>query len=127
VPISRPNPPGSASFRLGDHVGDLLLIVPGTYHEAVATRNGVKPALDVEVVVLTDGQGPPADPPTRVKARIFGAVVIQQLLGREGEFVLGRLELGEAKAGRSAPYILKDPTELDEAIADEYLESIADN
>jgi hypothetical protein len=125
MPIYRkPNPSG---FKLADHIGDLLLILPTVYHEEYQTINGTKPAVEATVVVLTDGTGPPEEEPERVTAVLFGAVLTRQLEGHEGEWFLGRLELGAAKGGKQAPYRLQDPTELDEAIASEYLESVADN
>jgi hypothetical protein len=52
MPWSRPDPP--ATFSIGDHAGEVVIVIVGGYHEAVSTRSfGEKPAARVSVVLLT--------------------------------------------------------------------------
>lgn len=53
-PLRDPNPP--SSFSAMDHIGDVVLIVIGGYHDRVKTVNGFPPAERVTVVTLTGGK-----------------------------------------------------------------------
>lgn len=51
-PLQAPDPP--SRFRASDCVGEVILVIIGGYHEALATKDyGVKPAERATVVMLT--------------------------------------------------------------------------
>jgi hypothetical protein len=113
--------PVAATFKATDHVGDLIMVLPTAYITAT-TKFGERECVEATVVVLDDAGGPPAEEPEPIKdARIFGKVLSNQLADSEGQWTLGRLELGVAKGGQNAPYRLADPTAQDEKVAEEWL------
>jgi hypothetical protein len=111
-PFSNPSSPADG-FKPADHLEGLLMLRVLAFEEhvpTVHTEPGEKtPAIRVNVAVLdgaTAGQ-------EFEDTLIFNKVIIGQLRARVGELVLGRLTRGEAKPGKSAPYIIKDATPAD--------------
>jgi len=94
-------------------VGSLLLIDVGSLEVGIVTQYGSADAVRCDVTNLDTGQ-------TWENTLAWGTVLITQLTPRQGSKVCARLAYGTAKAGRSAPYILTDPTPEDLAKATQW-------
>jgi len=112
-----PPAPPSGGITWADQLGRLLVIEPLSV-ETIKTAYGDNEAVRAHVHVL---DGP--DPHTFDDALVFPRVLTSQLRPLLGGKVLGRLGQGQAKPGQSAPWLILDPTEADQAAADAWLTS----
>jgi len=94
-------------------VGSLLLLDVGSLEVDIQTQYGSADAVRCDVTNLDTGQ-------VWENTLAWGTVLITQLTPRQGQKVCARLAYGTAKAGRSAPYILTDPTPEDLAKANQW-------
>lgn len=120
--IHRPTSSGGGDqWDKGAHVDHLHLFVAadGFTADDVDTSYGVSPAVKVDAVVCCDCVQLWDD------QLIFGAALVPRLDGNEPGVVVGRLGQGLAKPGRSAPWVLDDPTDDDLAAAEAFLEQYA--
>ncbi len=120
-PFASPLGPGSGE-RITHMVGLLLLIAPREYIPKMNTESGETDALRVDVVIL---DGPAAG------HRADQILVFQKALKRdiraalEGPhpYLLGRLAMGEAAKGKSAPYILREANDQEKWLAKQYIDT----
>jgi len=121
--FSAPAAPGSGDkLPLPDLLGSLLLFTVERIERGIVTEFGETDATAGAVAVL-DGS---SKGETYADTLIFPRVLQSQLKGAVGGgMVLGRLGQGEKKPGKSAPWILADPTDDDKAIARRYLAHVA--
>ena len=117
--IGKPNQSGGAGggFVKEEHVDHLLAFVGVTHEAEMQTRFGVQEAARVETFICLDCMTLAND------VLVFGTALVPRLIGTELDVVLGRLEQGEASAGKSAPWLLEDPTDLDEKRAAEFFDT----
>lgn len=96
--------------------GTLLYIVVGELKKDIDTSFGKANAISATITAL-DGakKGETFD-----DVLIFPRVLVSQLQADIGESVVGRLGKGEAKPGKSAPWLLGAPTEADLEVATKY-------
>ena len=108
-------------FKPAAHKGALLLIDVTEHCAEIVTEFGPSRPIRCNVAVL-DGEhkGDVAN-----DTLLFGVALVNSLKGSVGKKVLGRLGQGVAKPGRSAPWILTDPTDDDKAVARKYLAYVA--
>jgi hypothetical protein len=99
--------------------GRLLLITPNELVKDLETSVGTDTAVRGDVVVL-DGPGAPVEIRDTL---IFPKVLQGQVRANAGtgRMNLGRLCKGESKNGKSAPWMLSEPTDADKAIARRHL------
>ena len=111
-------PTSSDRFDAKTNIGKLLAALPhetGFEHVAdVPTSNGTADAVRVPEIVNIDTGESWSD------VLLFQRVLMATLTGKTNP-VLGRLELGAARPGKSQPYVLDAPTEADIAKALEVL------
>lgn len=118
-PFAAPAGPGSGD-KITDFEGYLLLVKPTEIIDEMETKLGKTEAIRADVVVLDHEDGP---------IESDGVLVFQIALKRdlkrtiEGPtpYLLGRLGKGEARAGKSAPFIFNQPTDDDKNVARKYL------
>lgn len=117
-----PTPANGDEFKPAEHKGALLLIDVIEHCDTMTTEFGEARPIRCNVAVL-DGEhkGNTAD-----DTLLFGVALINLLKGKVGKKVLGRLGQGVAKPGRSAPWLLAEPTEDDKVTARKYLSFIAE-
>ena len=105
---------GGDMFAARDHVGRLVAFVRPKLEEDVQTKFGAADAAKPRYTVILDGD----DANTLFEnSLIFGQALVPALTGSDAEIVLGRITVGEAKAGQSPPHILEAATEDDEKVA----------
>lgn len=92
--------------------GSLLIIDVAAVEHDVPTVHGV--AANVVKATITVVDGAKAGE-VMADTLIFPKVLVSALSPRVGHKVLARLGQGEAKPGKSAPWVLTDPTEEDVA------------
>lgn len=113
--IKRPaDPSGGEFWKPADHSGRLHLFLAGRQQVDEKEQEYVA-ATSIVVLDADDGVQEWQD------ARVYQTVLRRQLAGSTGDYVLGRLGQGTASGGRSAPWILTDPTDADEKLARQYL------
>jgi hypothetical protein len=96
--------------------GALLHITVHELVKGIDTSFGVTNAVRVDVAVLDgDHKGDTYD-----DTLIFPRVLQSQLSQDIGDSVLGRLGKGEAKPGKSAPWLLQAPSAADLKIGEKY-------
>jgi hypothetical protein len=111
------------AFKPAEHRGALLLITNIRQEMDVVTEFGTANPIACNVAVLDgDHKGD-----TFTDTFLFGVALINKLKTFAGTDtkVLARLGQGDAKPGRSAPWILDPATEDDKAIARRYEAHIA--
>lgn len=116
------SPPGVSGEKITDFVGVLMLVKPTEYIESMDTSIGTTDVVRADVALL-DGD--------RAGDQIEDMLVFQTALKRDltrvldGDpskpFVLARLGKGQAKKGKSAPFIFNQPEDEDVAIARAFL------
>jgi hypothetical protein len=109
---------GGSGFSLGDHDGQLLLIIPTGWADQIATEYGPSDALECDVALLSGDAAGTTFPDSLIFQSLRNGLKRQM-----GELVLGRLGRGEKKPGRDAPWILTDPTDEDIAGAERWTSS----
>ena len=110
--FTAPAAPGSGeNFSNKDNEGDLLAIHGPIVKAEVDTKMGPAIVAQPQRIDNIDTGAVYTD------AWVFGVVIVGQLTDTPGDVFLGRLGRGVAGEGRSAPWILEDPTEADRAAA----------
>lgn len=99
---------GGGDYKFTEFVGELLLVRP---IEAGTMSTKISPESEFVRVdaIRLDNDNERCD-----DLLVFGSALIRSfksVLRGDREWVLGRLELGEAKNGKNAPYILSTPNE----------------
>jgi hypothetical protein len=88
---------------------------------------GAADTVEVRIVVLDDHGGPLDGEPKEEETAFYQGPLVRRLRKHvDGGPILGRFRMGAAKRGQSAPYLLEDPSEADERIANDYLEGVGD-
>jgi len=116
-------------FKPDMHEGRLLLIWPTGIETGIQTDYGASDAVRCSSVVVLDGPAAGTDEASFDEALIFPSVLRNTLrpsIGT-GKPVLGRLEKGTAKPGKSAPWLLKPFTAEDAQLASNYIAGNAGN
>lgn len=96
----------SDRFEAANHINDVLMIEPLEDLGEIKTVNGMKPAVDARITVLSGEQkGVVFD-----DARLFGGALVGAARRnlRAGKIIVARLVQGVAKPGQKAPWLLKD-------------------
>ena len=111
------------AFKPAEHKGALLLITNIRQEMDVVTEFGTANPIACNIAVL-DGEHK-AD--TYTDTFLFGVALINKLKQFAGSDrkVLARLGQGDAKPGRSAPWILEPGTDADKEIARKYEDYLA--
>jgi hypothetical protein len=115
-----PGEPGGDSLPLNDVLGSLLLFTVRKETDVIDTKFGPNTAIAADVAVL-DG---PHKGDTYEDTLIFPRVLKGQLRGSIGGMVLGRLEQGEKKDGKSPPWRLAPATAEDKTVGEKYLKYV---
>lgn len=109
-------PSSSEKLDLNALNGALLHITVHELVKGIETSFGVTNAVRVDVAVLDgDHKGETYD-----DTLVFPRVLQSQLAQDIGDSVLGRLGKGEAKPGKSAPWLLQAPSAADLKIGEKY-------
>jgi hypothetical protein len=107
-------PPGttsSDSVKVADLNGQLLIIEPIEYKTGITTVHGEAEAIEVNLVNLDDNNK------EYNNVLFFNVALKNSLKGKIGHKVLARIGQGDAKPGKSAPWILLDATQDAVAVA----------
>lgn len=115
-------PPGISDFKITDFVEDLLLVKPTEYIEEMDTSIGDTDAVRADVVPLTGEHAGELLEDLLVFQMALKRALLKVMDG-PNPFLLGRLGRGQAKKGKSAPYIFEQPYKEDVALARKYLAS----
>lgn len=105
--LSKPAPGGSG-FRAAEHVGALVVFVGTKLEPDYPTSFGTTNAARVAITVPLDGENAGE---VYYDSLLFQTALVPSLTNAESDIVVGRIGVGQAKAGQSAPYILDEPTE----------------
>ena len=113
IEFTSPSAPGSSgeNFSNKENEGDLLAFVGPIVKAEVDTKMGPAIVAQPQRIDNIDTGA------VYTEAWVFGVVIVGQLTDTPGDVFLGRLGRGVAGEGRSAPWILEDPTEADRAAA----------
>jgi hypothetical protein len=109
---------GGSGFDKVKHTDHLLAFIEPKAEERT-TRYGDTVAATVSYVACLDCQTVDHD------VDLYGQSLVPALTDSGEEIVVGRLGLGEAKAGQNAPWLLWDPTDDEVAQAEQFLEQNA--
>jgi hypothetical protein len=109
---------GGGGFNKDDHLDHLLGFVEPQAEE-VSTSFGEAVAARCSYIFCCDDATVDSD------VLLFGSVIAPRLCEAEDEVVAGRLTKGLAKPGRSAPWLLDDPTDDDLDAVEAFLEANA--
>ena len=118
-PFADPAGPGSGE-KITDFDGHLLLVTPTEHVESMYTRHGTVDVVRANVVVL-DGAQPGHEIPDMLVFQTALKRDLIRVLNGTGKMMLGRLGRGEAKNGKSAPWIFIPGTDEDKTLARQYL------
>lgn len=118
-PFATPSGPGSGE-KITDYMDRLLLVTPTEHVEDMSTSIGDTDAVRANVVVL-DGDQPGYEVPDMLVFQTALKRDLIRVLKGTATMMLGRLGKGEAKKGKSAPYIFIPPTDEDKTLARQYL------
>jgi hypothetical protein len=116
--FSRPSSGGSR-FTKDDHLNHSIVFVEPELETITGGQYGDSDAARCSFVVCLDCSTVYAD------ALIFGAALVPALTDGAEELVIGVLGRGEAKGGHSAPWLLFNPNDGDQARAEAYFEKHA--
>ena len=105
-----PTSGGSNSVRPADLEGHVLVVEPIEYLPSVITEYGDTDAIQVTVHDISEKT-------SYDDVRFFGSALIATLKRNIGKKVLAKMGKGEAKPGKSAPWILIDLTTNEKAVA----------
>ena len=120
-PFSTASTGSTSDVRIGDLVGELLLIRPTEYIESMVTTASNEPtdAIRADVVVL-NADGTSALHEDLLVFPVLLKRDLKRALDNDEPF-LGRLSMGEKKPGKSAPYIfVTNPQEEEKELARAY-------
>lgn len=119
-PFGAPSPAGE--HNLTDYVNELVLVTPTEWIDSMPTRLGESSAMRADFVVLTGAaQGLEA-----ADALVFQTILkkdLQRIMRSGTPMLLGRLVMGNAKPGKSAPYLFEPASNEDMTLARQYLAS----
>ena len=108
VTIGNPSKGGGDRFAPAENVGRLCLFAGIEKGSWTDPAGGTKTIARVALVVVMDG---PNGPVPFTDVLIFGAALAPSLYRADVPVVIGVVSQGEAKPGKSAPWILKDADE----------------
>lgn len=122
-PFGQPAGPGSGE-KITDMLGSLLLVKPTEYIEEMSTTSGDTDAVRADIAILDN-----TEEPGHIAE---GVLIFQQALKRDlrkimsgsQPYLLGRLDRGQAKGNKSAPYIFVKFTEEEAALANQFLQAV---
>lgn len=103
-------PASSSGIEWESLKGSLLIIDVAAVEHDVPTVHGVAANVVKATITVVDGA---KRGEVIADTLIFPKVLVSALSPRVGSKVLGRLGQGEATPGKSAPWVLTDPTEAD--------------
>lgn len=113
--IGGPNNSGGAGgFVKAEHEAHLVGFVEPV-GEQTSTVHGESEAVRCSYAICFDCRTVSAN------VLVWGTALVPRLLGTDDEIVAGRLVKGDAKPGRSAPWLLEDPLESDLEVAGDFL------
>jgi hypothetical protein len=116
-PGAPPPPPSQGGPRLSEHVGDLIYVKVLRYDPEFITRNGVKPAVFLDVEIL-DGRSDVGTP--YYDALFSNVILVSQLQQAVGQEMFGRI--GARPGNNANPAIFLDsPRAGDERIIEAFL------
>lgn len=107
-------PSVGGEYKFTEFVGELLLVKPIESGTMVTKISPESEFVRVDAIRLDNDNEQVGD------LMVFGSALIRTfkaVLRGDSEWVLGRLEMGEAKNGKNAPYILTTPNEEEIAAA----------
>ena len=121
--MSRFNSPApvtsTAGYRHADHIGHLIIAEGPIARREEVTQHGPATVAVPRRLHCVD-TGEMWDEPW-----IFGAVIVNQMTTAGDGDILGRIGKGEAMPGKSAPWVLEEPTAGDIAAAESYVENLS--
>lgn len=100
----------SGSLKPADIEGDLLIVKPTEHIPEMPTAMGVADAIRVDVHDLTTGE-------THTNVLWFSKVLVSSLRPLIGQQILAHMGKGVAKKNQSAPWMLIDAADDDDAVA----------
>lgn len=100
----------SAGPKPADLAGQLLIIKPLDYRKDIDTVNGKADAISCDVINLDKGE-------EHSDVLFFNIAIRSALKGLLGQKVLCRIQQGQAKPGKTAPWILVDASTDAAAVA----------
>ena len=100
----------SAGPKAADLAGQLLIITPLDYRKDIDTVNGKADAISCDVVNLDTNE-------EFADVLFFNIAIRSALKGLLGQKVLCRIQQGQAKPGKTAPWILVDASTDPAAVA----------
>ena len=104
TPFAAPATQSGDSVKPADLVGHLLIITPLEYKPSIVTSFGDTDAIAVDLIDLTANL-------EYKDVLFFNAALKSSLKPNIGKVVLAKMNLGAAKPGKSAPYILDAVTD----------------
>ena len=114
-------PAGASEIKINDLVGLLLLVKPTEVIDEMTTEIGVaKDVIRADVIIL-DGDDAGSEYEDVLVFQIALKRALKKVLDGANPYLLGRLEMGAKKPGKSAPYIFAQPDEDDIAAARAHL------
>lgn len=114
-PFASPTGAGDGS-RIGDDVGQAILIRPTEYIPSMNTRQGVTDAVRADWIVLTG----PNQGQVRNSSLIFQKVLkseLTRIMGTPKPMMVAVLGMGEARNGNNAPYLFAPADDATKALA----------
>src|SRR5699024_3627411 len=121
-PFATPAGPGSGE-KITDFEGRLLLLTPTEPVEGMDASIGKSDVVRADMVVLDGDQQGHEVPDLLVFQTALRRDLLRIMNGGVSKMMLGRLGRGEAKQGKSAPWIFIQPTDEDKALARQYIEA----
>lgn len=119
-PFTRPSG-GGDQVKIKEDLGSLLVVRKIGVRENMSTAYGITDAVEADWLVC-DGDNAGE---VRTGSLIFQGPLVRDLKRvADGGLLVGRLMLGEAKSGQSAPYIFQDFTDEEEDLARECVTSV---
>lgn len=104
TPFAAPATQSGDSVKPAELVGHLLIITPLEYKPSIVTSFGDTDAIAVDLIDLTTNE-------EFKDVLFFNAALKSSLKPNIGKVVLAKMNLGAAKPGKSAPYILDAVTD----------------
>jgi hypothetical protein len=116
MPIRITGPKSRPGFDKDEHVGHLLVFIHPSWESRTGEFGEYEVARCAYVACVEDYDA-------YIDVPVSGAALVPRLVDDDdGAVVVGRLVRGVAKAGRSAPWLLEDPTEKELAAAQEFVD-----
>lgn len=112
---------GGDQVKIKEDLGSLLVVRLESIERDFSTEYGLVDAARADWIVC-DGDNAGE---TRTGGMIFNTPLVRDLARLQpGGLLVGRLMQGDAKPGKSAPYIFQDFTDEEEALARECVETV---